>query len=140
MTFAGTDNTDIMLDADGQPMAGRNGDFQTVSGTDCWKQDLMLEAQTDEGELFYEDETGHDRYGFGLTDFVHAELDDFREMEIRQRIKAKLDRRSYLDQRKTKQTITFRDGDFADHVTVCGQDPQDTYNMIITKDSVEVLI
>ena len=139
MTFTGTENTDIMLDAAGQPVAGRDGDFQTVTGTDCWKQDLMLEAQTDEGELFYEDATGHDRYGFGLTDFVHAETDDFREMEIRQRVKTKLDRRTYLDPRKTKQAITFRDGDFTDHVTVCGQDPRDTYNMTITKDSVEVL-
>ena len=52
MTIVGEDNTDIKLDANGQPVPDKNGDFATVSGDECWEQDLRLEAHTEEGELF----------------------------------------------------------------------------------------
>lgn len=74
MTIVGENNTDIMLDANGQPVADSSGDFKTVTGDECWEQDLRLEAYTEPGELFYEDENGDEAYGFGLLDFSHAEM------------------------------------------------------------------
>ena len=58
MTIVGENNTDIMLDPNGQPVADSSGDFKIVSGDACWEQDLRLEALTEPGELFYEDENG----------------------------------------------------------------------------------
>ena len=55
MTIVGENNTDIMLDPNGQPVADSSGDFKIVSGDACWEQDLRLEALTEPGELFYED-------------------------------------------------------------------------------------
>ena len=82
MTITGEHNTDILLDEKGQPVPDENGDFKILSDDECWRQDIMLETVTAEGELFYEDATGNERYGFGLTDFIHAEKNDFLEMEI----------------------------------------------------------
>jgi len=139
MTITGEHNTDILLDTGGQPIPDANGDFKTISEDECWKQDLMLEAATEEGELFYEDATGNERYGFGFTDFIHAEKDDFLEMEIRQRVKAKIDKRSFLDSRKTQQDIEFLDDKFKDVVMVSKQDSDEQYNMEFLAEDVTVL-
>lgn len=138
MNIVGEDCTDIRLDADGQPVPDKTGDFATVSGDACWKQDLMLEAHTDEGELFYEDEDGDDAYGFGLTDFVHAENDAFTQTEITQRVRGKLAKRTYLDMAKTVQELSFADDVYTDRVSVSKKDAADAYNMELTTDEVEV--
>ena len=49
MTIVGENNTDIMLDPNGQPVSDSSGDFKIVSGDACWEQDLRLEALTDLG-------------------------------------------------------------------------------------------
>lgn len=138
MTIVGEECTDIKLDADGQPLADKNGDFATVSGDECWKQDLMLEAHTDEGELFYEDEDGDEAYGFGMIDFAHAENDEFTQTEIMQRVRGKLAKRTYLDQAKTVQDISFGNDVYTDRVSVSKNDSGDAYNIELSTDEVEV--
>ena len=138
MTIVGEDNTDIKLDANGQPVPDKNGDFATVSGDECWEQDLRLEAHTEEGELFYEDEDGDEAYGFGLLDFVHAENDEFTQTEIMQRVRGKLAKRTYLDLAKTTQEVTFRDGIYYDSVSISKNDSNDEYNMELSPEEVEV--
>lgn len=138
MTIVGEDCTDIRLDMDGQPVPDKTGDFAAVSGDGCWKQDLLLEAYTDEGELFYEDEDGDDAYGFGLTDFAHAENDEFTQTEIMQRVRGKLAKRPYLDMAKTVQEITFAHDTFTDRVSVSKKNAADAYNMELSADEVEV--
>ena len=138
MTMVGEDNTDIKLDQYGQPIAKENGDFATVSDDECWKQDLWMESHTGEGELFYEDVDGDEAYGFGLTDFVHAEDSDLTRMEISQRISGKLEKREYLDQGKTTQTITCTGDTYSCYVSVFKQDSNDEYNLDLTADVVEV--
>lgn len=142
MNIVGLENTDIMLDEDGQPVADNNGDFKIVSGDECWQQDLRLEAQTEEGELFYEDKDGDEAYGFGMLDFVHAQEDDegLTEMEIKQRISGKLAKRQYLDQGKTVQKIKFENGLVTDEVSVSKQDSDDEYNIELSTDEVEVSV
>lgn len=141
MNIVGEDNTDIMLDKNGQPVPDANGDFQTVSGDECWYQDLRLEAQTEEGELFYEDKDGDEAYGFGMLDFVHAEDDDdgLTRMEIQQRVSGKLAKREYLDQGKTVQNLMFEDGMIIDDVTIAKQNSNDEYNIELSTDEVEVV-
>lgn len=138
MTIVGEDNTDIKLDANGQPVPDKNGDFATVSGDECWEQDLRLEAHTEEGELFYEDEDGDEAYGFGLLDFVHAENDEFTQTEIMQRVRGKIAKRTYLDLAKTTQEVTFRDGIYYDSVSISKNDSNDEYNMELSTEEVEV--
>ena len=138
MTIVGEDNTDIKLDANGQPVPDKNGDFATVSGDECWEQDLRLEAHTEEGELFYEDEDGDEAYGFGLLDFVHAENDEFTQTEIMQRVRGKLAKRTYLYLAKTTQEVTFRDGIYYDSVSISKNDSNDEYNMELSTEEVEV--
>lgn len=139
MTITGEHNTDILLDEEGQPVPDMNGDFKTVSEDECWRQDLILEGGTEEGELFYEDATGNERYGFGLADFVHAERADFLETEIGQRVKAKIDKRTFLDSRKTKQNIEFLNDKFRDVVTVSKQNSKEQYNMEFIAEDVTVI-
>lgn len=138
MTIVGEDNTDIMLDANGQPVPDRNGDFDTVSGDECWKQDLRLEAYTEEGELFYEDEDGDEAYGFGLLDFCHAENDEFTQTEIIQRVRGKVAKRTYLDPAKISQEVTFKNGIYYDKVSVSKNDASEEYNMELSTEEVEV--
>lgn len=138
MNIVGEDCIDIALDADGQPVCDINGDFDTVSGDECWKQDLRLECCTEEGELFYEDEDGDEAYGFGMLDFAHAENDEFTMTEIRQHISGKLGKRTYLDPAKTTQDITYNDGEYHVDVTISKQDSGDEYNMELSTEEVEV--
>ncbi|MDE6232843.1 MAG: DUF2634 domain-containing protein [Lachnospiraceae bacterium] len=138
MTIVGEDNIDIKLDADGQPVPDINGDFSLVSGDKCWEQDLRLEAATEEGELFYEDEDGDEAYGFGFLDFTHAENDEFTQTEIQQRVRGKLAKRTYLDMAKTKQDVSYAEGIYYDRISVSKNDSSDEYNIELSTDEVEV--
>lgn len=138
MNIVGLDDTDIMLDADGQPVVDLDGDLATVCGDACWKQDLLLEAHTDQGELFYEDVYGTESYGFGLTDFVHMENDEFAQTELRQRIRDKLAKRTYLDPAKTAQEISFENGVYKNRITIAKNNESDAYNIDISTEEVEV--
>lgn len=138
MNIVGLDDTDIMLNEDGQPVVDQKGDLAIVSGDACWKQDLRLEAHTDEGELFYEDEHGSEAYGFGLNDFVHMENDEFAQTELSQRIRGKLAKRTYLDPAKTAQEISFENGVYKNRVTIAKNNESDAYNIDISTEEVEV--
>lgn len=118
MNIIGEKDIDIKIDENGQPVRSKTGDFQTVEGDDCWKQDLNLEAGTDEGELFYENEEGEAAYGFGMLDFMQAEDDELTRLEVSQRVSSKLKKRTYLDEGKTKQEIDYKDGKYIDKVTI----------------------
>lgn len=133
--------TDIKLDQDGQPIPDQSGQFQIVSDDECWKQDIYLEGQTEEGELFYEKAKGSERYGFGLLDFQQKEddPDGFTRMEINQRIKSKLRKRPYLDSRKLKQEIKVNKKGFHISVTMSKQNAKDEYNVELSTGGVEVV-
>ena len=66
MQMVTEEDVDLMLDADGQPTAGTDGQSELAEDDMCWLQDLKNEALTEEGELFYEDEEGNGSYGFGM--------------------------------------------------------------------------
>ena len=107
MQIIDIEDEDIKLDNNGQPVFA-DGDFDVVSGDECWQQDLRNESLTEEGELFYEDEEDDEAYGFGMLDFVQAEDDDeaFLKTEIEQRIRGKLDKRIYIDGGTVQVEIT----------------------------------
>ena len=125
MSIIEEDDIDIKLDVNGQPVPSKSGDFDIVEGDECWKQDLRNEAATEEKELFYEDEDGDEAYGFGMTDFMHAEDDEFT--------------RTYLDRAKTFQNISFENGIYTDKVTVSKNNSKDEYNIELSTNDVEVV-
>ena len=89
--MAGINDTDIRLDDDWQLTQASTGDAPACSGVDCFLQDIRLEAITQPGELFYDEE-----WGWGLLEFIQAEDDEMTRLEIGERIKEKLRRRSEI--------------------------------------------
>lgn len=140
MTLTGLDNRDIMLDGNGQPVIGPSGDFELVEGIECWRQDIILEAGTEEGELFYEDAEGNDAYGFSMKEFLHQELDDFEKMKIRQRIHSKLAKRPELDERSIVTEESFDGAIYRNKTTFRLNDSSDAYNLTMELNEVEVIV
>ena len=140
MTIVGTEYIDILIDQDGQPVATETGDVMLVQNLDCWLQDLHLEAMTEERELFYEDDHGKYCYGFGLLDFQHREYTDFTKTEIQQRIKNKLSKRSYIDERSVNITVQFDGAVYSIFVEFKCNDSSEQYNLTIQLNEVEVMV
>ena len=90
--MAGINETDIRLSEDWKLTAASTGDAPVCSDWDCFLQDIRFEAISQPGELFYDQE-----WGWGLLEFIQSEDDAFARLEITQRIKNKLSRRSEID-------------------------------------------
>lgn len=136
--ICGENDTDVILDADGQPVVNAYGDFLTE---ECWLQDLRLEAVTEQQETFFEDAQGTDSYGWGLLEFLQQEIDEFTEAEIQQRIREKLGKRSYIDMATVKTEIAVSGGrEFKIHVSFQRQDGEKEYNIDLNTDGVEVIL
>lgn len=140
MQIVGIDDEDIRLDGDGQPVFNGDGDFDTVTGDACWRQDLKNESITDESELFYEDEEDNEAYGFGMMDFIQDEADDFLKTEVEQRLRAKLEKREYIDGSSVEIEVAAGRGSVKADVTFRRQDDETIYSLHIdtTEDRVEV--
>lgn len=138
MQITDTNDIDIMLDGNGQPVSDGNGDASLVEDDACWLQDLRNEAVTEEGELFYESEEGDASYGWGLLDFMQGEYDGFTRMEIQQRIRSKLSKRDYIDADSIQTEVDF-DGHLY-HVTVTFQKNGNKYSISIEGNGVEVIV
>lgn len=80
------DVIDIKLNSNWQFVPNAAGDFlQTTGKYECILQEIQLEALTQEGDLWYEE-----GFGWSLMDFIHAEVDELTELEIKQRVLDKL--------------------------------------------------
>lgn len=90
--MAGINDTEIRLSEDWELTAASTGDAPVCSGWDCFLQDIKLEAISQPGELFYDPE-----WGWGLLEFLQSEDNAFTRLEISQRVKDKLSRRSEIN-------------------------------------------
>lgn len=102
--MAGLNDTDIRLDDEWQLTQASTGDAPVCSGTDCFLQDIRLEAITQPGELFYAPE-----WGWGLLEFLQAEDDDLTRLEISERVKEKLRRRKEIKAETISVSLLFGD-------------------------------
>lgn len=100
--MAGLQDTDIKLDESWQLTQAANGDAPVITDTDCFLQDIKLEAMTQEGELFYDKE-----YGWSLLDFLQRNEDELTRLEIKERIRSKLLRRKQIDSERIKTEVYF---------------------------------
>lgn len=140
MQMIGVNDTDVLLDEMGQPVSAGDGEAVLVADDSCWLQDLKNEALTEEGELFYENESGNDRYGWGLLDFLQGEADEFFLLEIQQRIRSKMTKRSYIDAASIKISIDYNGHQCHIRITFKRNDSSTEYNMDIQSDGVEVIV
>ncbi len=102
--MAGYNDTDIKLTESWQLTQATNGDAPIITGIECLIQDIKLEALTQEGELFYDSD-----YGWSLLDFIQSDDDDLTRLEIKERVKSKLERRSEIDIESVQTGIQFEE-------------------------------
>lgn len=102
--MAGYNDTDIKLTESWQLTQATNGDAPIIADIECLIQDIKLEALTQEGELFYDSD-----YGWSLLDFIQSDDDDLIRLEIKERVKSKLERRSEIDIESVQTGIQFEE-------------------------------
>lgn len=83
---------DIMLDENLELVAAATGDVPLAGNENSLLQELRMEAQTQQGELFY-DET----FGWSLLDFVQTEDSALVRTEITARIRSRLSRYTQIN-------------------------------------------
>lgn len=131
--MAGLNNTDIKLDDVWQLTRSATGDAPIATGFECTMQDIRLEALSQEGELFYDTE-----WGWSLIDFIQSEDDDLTELEIKERIKTKLERRDIISQDSINTVIDFADDIINILVTFQFVNDSDTYSINVSLDRISV--
>lgn len=102
--MAGYNDTDIKLTESWKLTQATNGDAPIIADIECLIQDIKLEALTQEGELFYDFD-----YGWSLLDFIQSDDDDLIRLEIKERVKSKLERRPEIDTESIQTSIQFEE-------------------------------
>lgn len=103
--MTGLHDKDIRLADDGGLTRAADGDAPICSELDCLYQNIVLEAQTQPGDLFYDES-----FGWGLYDFIQSEDDDLVRLEITQRARVGLQKREVILPETISITLSH-DGD-----------------------------
>ncbi|MBV1817654.1 hypothetical protein KUA25_06205 [Bacteroidales bacterium MSK.15.36] len=131
--MAGYNDTDIKLNESWQLTQATNGDAPIVSGIECLIQDIKLEALTQEGELFYDLE-----YGWSLLDFIQRDDDDLTRLEIKERVRSKLEKRSEIDVESVQTYIEFNNDTLRLRVSFSLLDDSQTHEVDIELSRINV--
>ncbi|GAB6158271.1 hypothetical protein JCM39194_14710 [Desulfotomaculum varum] len=131
--MAGLYDTDIKLDSSWQLTQAATGDAPIVSGFDCIIQDIRLEAMTQAGELFYDEE-----WGWSLLDFVQSEDDELTIIEVKERIREKLERREIVDPETISTKVELEGDVLKVFTTFCFIGDSQTYSVSVAVDRVNV--
>lgn len=134
--MTGLKDTDIRLDDSWQLTQAADGDAPLCSRLDCLYQNIVLEALTQPGDLFYDAE-----FGWGLYDFIQSEDTELTRLEMTPRVKSKLQRREVILPETIGITITRADDTARLRCTFrfAGEDEARTLNIVIDAVSVEVI-
>ena len=89
--MTGLHDIDIKLSDNWQLTQAADGDAPLCSELDCLYQNIVLEALTQPGDLFYDVE-----WGWGLYEFIQSEFDELTRLEITQRVRSKLGLREVI--------------------------------------------
>jgi len=131
--MAGLNNTDIRLDDNWMLTQAATGDAPTAAGIDCTMQDIRMEAITQAGELFYDED-----WGWSLLDFMQSEDDDLVLTEIEVRIRGKLAKRAEIDQESINTEIQFEQDILTISVTFRFLNDSEIQSLNITVDRINV--
>lgn len=129
-------NADIKLNEEWQLTQATNGDAPIVSGIECLIQDIKLESLTQEGELFYDLE-----YGWSLLDFIQRDDDDLTRLEIKERVRSKLEKRPEIDVESVQTYIEFNNDTLRLRVVFSLLDDSEAHevNIELSRINVEVI-
>lgn len=134
--MTGLKDTDIRLDDYWQLTRAADGDAPLCSNLDCLYQNIILEAVTQPGDLFYDTE-----WGWGLYEFIQSEDTELTRLEITQRVRNKLQKREVILPETISISITRVDDTFQLRCTFrfAGESEPRKLNVVISAVSVEVL-
>lgn len=105
--MTGLNDTDIRLTDTWELTRAADGDAPLCSGLDCLYQNIILEALTQPGDLFYDA-----AFGWGLYDFIQSEDSDLVRLEIAQRARLGLQRREIIVPESIEVEVSFSDDVF----------------------------
>ena len=134
--MTGLNDTDIRLNSEWQLTQATDGDAPLCSGLECLYQNIVLEALTQPGDVFYDAE-----FGWGLYDFIQSEDTELTRLEITQRVRLKLQMREVILPESININVDFDDDVIR---LLCsfrftGEDANRDLNVIIGAVSVEVV-
>lgn len=100
-------DTDIRLSDEWQLTQAADGDAPLCYDLECLYQNIILEALTQPGDLFYDLS-----FGWGLYDFIQSEDDDLTRLEIAQRARTGLQKREVILPESIQIDVDFEDDVF----------------------------
>ncbi len=100
--MTGLSDTDICLDNEWQLTQAADGDAPLCSGLECLYQNIILEATTQKGDLFYDPD-----FGWSLYDFIQSENDELTRLEIEQRARLGLQKREVILPGTIQVSVSF---------------------------------
>ena len=103
--MTGLHDTDVLLSSEWQLTQAADGDAPICSGLECLYQNIILEALTQKGDLFYDPD-----FGWSLYDFIQSEDDELTRLEIEQRARLGLQKREVILPETIQASVSF-DGD-----------------------------
>ncbi len=134
--MTGLYDTDILLDDEWRLTQAADGDVPLCSNLDCLYQNIILEALTQPGSVFYAPS-----FGWGLYEFIGSEDDELTRLEIVQRARSKLQAREVILPESIQVDVSFEGDAF---LLRCSfqftEEPEPRrLNIIIDSVSVEVI-
>lgn len=134
--MTGLNDTDIRLSDEWALTQATDGDAPLCSDLKCLYQNIVLEALTQPGDLFYDLS-----FGWGLYDFIQSEDDELTRLEITQRARAGLQKREVILPETIEVNVSFSDDTFLLYCSFqfAGETAPRQLNVIISAVDVEVL-
>ena len=105
--MTGLNDTDVRLNDEWALTQAADGDAPLCSGLDCLYQNIILEALTQPGDLFYDP-----AFRWGLYEFIQSEDDDLTRLEIAQRARLGLQKREVIAPESIEVNVDFSDDVF----------------------------
>lgn len=102
--MTGLNDTDIRLNDEWQLTRAASGDAPLCSGLECLYQNIILEAITQKGDLFYDPD-----FGWSLFDFIQSEDDELTRLEIAQRARVGLQKREVILPESIRIGVSYAD-------------------------------
>lgn len=134
--MTGLNDVDVRLDDNWQLTQAADGDAPICSGLECLYQNILLEAETQPGDLFYDPD-----FGWGLYDFIQSEDSDLIRLELAQRARTNLQKREVILPESIEISIAFEDDAVVLHCSFrfAEEDERRELDVIIGAVSVEVV-
>lgn len=133
--MTGLNDTDIRLSDEWALTQATDGDAPLCSDLECLYQNIVLEALTQPGDLFYDLS-----FGWGLYDFVQSEDDELTRIEITERALRGLQKREIIFPESIEVKVNFSDDTFLLYCSFqfAGETVSRQLNVIISAVDVEV--